>query len=282
MKAVHIYKLLMIRMITSSRSLWTLGIVLVYTYAFSFPILQLSQKLNITVSPFIMAFLINDQASHIVLLSGLLFALIVLDFQKELRQPLLMRSGYISYAVGYLLYLITIIILYEFIAILLSQLWILPVTNWQNDWGTGWRIICSDAVLYKYHITFIPNIHLMENYSAIEATAISIGFECLLMILLALLSCTMNTITRSISGSLVSMTIILSDMILYNMFPISFRKYSPVTLAMLSSYMEAEKRHGMTHIYAASYYAISLVVLIVSYFLVYSLWLKRNKGGMLV
>ena len=46
-------------------------------------------------------------------------------------------------------------------------------------------------------------------------------------------------------------------MILYNMFPVSFQKYSPVTLAMLSSFVNAEEGNGITYMYAVSYYVIA-------------------------
>lgn len=281
MKAVHIYRLFLLRMITSSRLMWILGFIAGYTYAFSYPIFQIAQKLNITLTPFIMIFLINDHSSHTVLLSGLLFALTALDFQKELRQSLLMRSGYISYAIGYLLFILTVVLLYEVFALILSQVWILSVTSWQNNWGTGWEVLCSNDVLYKFHITFIPDPSLIENCSAFDALTLSICLECILMTILAILSSTVNTITRSVCGTLMSMVVILSDMILYNMFPVSFQKYSPVTLAMLSSFVNAEEGNGITYMYAVSYYVIALSVLIISYFLIYTLWLKKNKGGIL-
>ena len=228
-----------------------------------------------------MIFLINDHSSHTVLLSGLLFALTALDFQKELRQSLLMRSGYISYAIGYLLFILTVVLLYEVFALILSQVWILSVTSWQNNWGTGWEVLCSNDVLYKFHITFIPDPSLIENCSAFDALTLSICLECILMTILAILSSTVNTITRSVCGTLMSMVVILSDIILYNMFPVSFQKYSPVTLAMLSSFVNAEEANGITYMYAVSYYVIALSVLIISYFLIYTLWLKKTKEAYL-
>ena len=42
MKAVHIYRLFLLRMITSSRLMWILGFIVGYTYAFSYPIFQIA------------------------------------------------------------------------------------------------------------------------------------------------------------------------------------------------------------------------------------------------
>lgn len=282
MKTGNVYKVFMLRMVTSTRSLLILGLIIGYSFVFSYPMQQIARSMNTTLTPVVMPLLINDQSSHLVLLSGLLFALVLLDFQRELRQVLLVRAGYISYAIGYLCYIITITILYEVSMLLVCQLWLLPVTIWKSDWGDGWRILSKGISLYRYHVTFIPNAYLIENYSASEAMVISVGYECLLMIALALFSNTINTLTRSVGGTFMSMIVILSDMIIYNMFPISFRKFSPVTLAMLSSFMAAEQHIGMTQAFAASYYAIMLLILIACYFLVYVSWLKKNTGGILV
>lgn len=282
MKAIVLCRWSLRNALTSKKSLFVLGLMAIFTNVLIAPLITIASYFNLRLTPMTYPLLINDMTAHLMILSGYIFLLATIDQNNICLQPIIPRGGYRASSLGQLLFLIILALIYQLMMTVLSQLWLIGLTDWHIAWGDGWIFLSDPRRTISFFKVFLPNGFLMSTYTPIETIWKTYLSEWALLIILGMISTSLNRLSRTALGSFASMGIALTDILFYGMFPISFRRLSPVSLAMLSTFQELECLNGITQEYAFTFFPVALIVLGAAYMYVNMIWIRKRKKGCLL
>lgn len=279
LKAINLCKWSLLHAFTSKKSLFVLFVMGMFTYILVSPITNIAEHLGLRLTPLAYPLLVNDKVAHLMLLAGYILLLATIDQNNISQQAVLPRAGYCSAAIGRLLFIAVIALLYQVMITLLSQAWLLNVTDWSLKWGEGWNFLSVPSNTTEFHRVFLPSAFLLSEYTVIEVIWKTYLFEWALLVLLGIVSVSLNKLSGSAAGTFTAMGLSLTDILFYNMFPIPLRILSPVSLSMLSTFQEPERICGITQEYATGFFLVALPILGIAYMYINLLWLKKRKKG---
>lgn len=282
MKAITLCKWSLCHVLTSKKSLFVLGMMAMFTYILLSPIVAIARHFDLRLTPLAYPLLVNDMTAHLMLLSGYIFLLAMIDQNNISLQPVLPRASYGSAAAGQLLSITILPLLYQLMMTALSQVWLLGVTDWHIAWGDGWIFLTDPVRTIDFHKVFLPDGFLLHTYTPIDTLWKTYLSEWALLILLGLVSTALNKLSGMALGTFTAMGIAVTDILFYSMFPIPLRILSPVSLAMLSTFQEPERASGVTQEYAFVFFPLVLIVLGAAYMYVNMIWIRKRKKGCLL
>ncbi len=249
-----------------------------YTWIFVNPLKNAAIAMRTRVTPYTYLFMINDHVVHLTMLSVfLLFLAVILDDTSVLFQRMEKR-GYKAAAIGNLLFIIFAVVLFQLAVIFISSMIMMPVLTFDSEWGDGWKLLSVQANLKQFSPMFYPSTFLIEEYSAQDAAIKTMLFETAFLLSLSLMTFIFINCFGKIVAFVWDIAVVLSDLLFYNLYPIPFRKFSPVSLCMLDTYQKPEIASGITEQYAVIVLTSVLILAVFVYFIgSYLIFLKASR-----
>lgn len=264
--------------ITKKENAVVLVLIAVYTWIFVNPLKNAAMAMGARVAPHTYLFMVNDHVVHLTMLSVfLLFLAVTLDDSSSL----ILRMGkweYRTATIGYLVSALIMVLFFQLTVIIISSVIMMPVMTFDSEWGEGWRLLTVQTNLSQFSPMFYPSAFLVGEYSAQDATVKTILFETTFLLSLTLMTFVFITCVNKVVAFVWDIAVVLSDLLFYNLYPIPFRKFSPVSLCMLDTYQKPEIASGITEQYGMIVLAaISLLALFAYFVSNYLLFLKASR-----
>lgn len=281
MKVLSVFKWSMGQLLKSSQGVLVIIISMTNTYILVSPFARTAKIIDIHLTPAIYPLLINDKIGQLIFLSGYILLLTTIMQDCTYEAIVLPRVGASFTSLGILLQLIMIPILYQTVFTLFSQLWLLNVTEWSLQWGEGWQLLTEQSNWTSNRPIFFPSSFMVTEHTMINATVKTYFFESALLIMIGLIFQLLKCLIHPVAGLFTVMFISLTDVLFYNMFPIPFRIFSPVSLAMLSTFQLPEKESGITEEYSILFFMTTLTLLTIAFIKSDVIWRNTYKKGCL-
>jgi len=227
--------------------------------------------------PFAYTFIINDSIANMVVSSGavLLFS----DIARPVGIASVSRHEVIKSSAGSIMYILSIAFLYVLYLIVISNVFLIPVISFSSEWGLGWKMLAYSDIEMPSQV-FAISTHLIKQFTAIDAFVYSIISEWCLLVTIGLVCYCLNQATKKAWGVVCSISIIIFDITIYNSLPGWWLRYSPASLAMLSTYQEEAFFYGVTPRYGASFFIVITIVLVCLCFVIDNAFhLHRSRDG---
>ena len=123
------------RLMGTSKFYLILGMVLIFSYYTYTPFLQIAEYYQLSVPPWIYVFYTSFY-TMMILNTGLCVLLFSdVPCMDGYSQMMIIRCGRRVYILGQVLYILMASLLYTFVLLILSIIFILPVLEWNADWG---------------------------------------------------------------------------------------------------------------------------------------------------
>lgn len=257
--------------ITKKENTIVFALIAIYTWIFVNPLKNAAMAMGTRIAPYTYLFMINDHVVHLTMLSVfLLFLAVTLDDSSSMFLCM-EKWGYKTATIGYLVSATTTVLFFQLTIIIISSIIMLPVLTFDSEWGDGWKLLSVQENLSQFSPMFYPSTFLIEAYSAQDATIKTILFETVFLLSLALMTFILINFVNKVVAFAWNIAVVLSDLLFYNLYPIPFRKFSPVSLCMLDTYQKPEIASGITEQYAMIVLATVLLLTVFIYF-VSSYW----------
>lgn len=278
MNALKYFKWRLRHELPVSRVLITFFLMGLFSFSLIHPLLNIAQKLGIRVSPFAYPLVSNNPVTRLAMLSPALVLALGTSLRKETHALMLQKFTKGAVMGGSILYMMAAVLFFQLLFIFFSIIWLLPVTSWALEWGSGWRLLADPNTSAGFHRVFLPNALLMDNATAMGACTIAFLMDGAMLLLIWLILEIGSIRGYAQLGPLAAMIILVMDMALYNTYPVAFRKISPVSLSMLSTYYgEMERASGITMGYGLTFLAALMMLVLFLYF--FSLRSAEKRSG---
>lgn len=207
------------------------------------------------------SFMKNDMRIHVFMLLSFVFgfsgAYSSFDFGK--------RSGAKMFFFKLFVCALTTF-LYVLILFILAQVCTISVSSFDISSFAGWGKLFSSSA-HRMNFVFLPNSMLLENYKPEFIFIHSLVSEFCLLFLISLIFIVSIDILKRLFSLILIIGIIFSDILFYNLYFVSYRKFSIVAFSMLSSFEEMEKGCGLTFENSIKAFFVLTPVLLIMHFL---------------
>ena len=263
--------------ITKKENTVVFALIAIYTWIFVNPLKNAAMAMGTRVAPYTYLFMINDHVVHLTMLSVfLLFLAVILDDSSSMLLCM-EKWGYKTVTIGYLGSAVIVVFLFQLTVVIISSIIMMPVLTFDSEWGDGWKLLSVQENLSQFLPMFYPSTFLVETYSAQDATIKTILFETVFLLSLTLMTLILINSVNKVVAFVWDIAVVLSDLLFYNLYPIPFRKFSPVSLCMLDTYQKPEIASGITEQYGLTVLAAILILTLSIYFASsYLLFLKSG------
>ncbi len=229
--------------------------IAIYTFFQSYvlinPFISVAINNNIKLTPFSFVLVAGNSRGHLIILSSVV--IMFADIEKLEKNNLIKAT----------INIFILSLIYEIIIFIACTIWTVPVISLKCDWS-GWSALKTQKLADQFHYVLDYDEFLINAYNPIEATMLQLLFDFLLIFVFALIMFTFGTCGKISLGGLCVVFILLFDSSIYNLFPVWVKKFSLVTLAMLTSYQREEAKLGISFSYTAK---VMFLVIFVIYFL---------------
>lgn len=236
-----------------------LTVMIIYLYSNMEPIKMFADAVNVKVTPMSSIFLFSDFTCQTTILLGLLFLISNAPFRGGIFRYMVSRTGYKNWTIGTVLYLLLLTFLYVVFIVLMSNLSLWKTLDLHLEWGKIWGTLARTDAADSYGITFGINDYIIGKYNAGKAFLVSFILEWVCMFWLALCTYLLNAMFKKGVGIVASSLFIFLDTMIYNSWTPWAYRISPVTLANIASYTKSNLYYGITFLYAAGFFSISIV-----------------------
>ena len=235
MNALRYLKWRLTHELPASRVLLTVVLMGLFSFSLIHPFLNIVQNLGTRVTPFAYPFVVNNPVTRLAMLCVALVLAVGGCLRQETHILMLRKFGKRGLMGGTILYMLVTILTFQLLVICFSIIWLLPVTTWTLEWGTGWKLLSDPSMSSGFHKVFLPSARLIDRATAMGTFTIALLMDSAMLLLIWLILETCSLRGHSFLGPISSMVILVMDIALYNTFPVAFRKASPVSLTMLDS-----------------------------------------------
>ncbi len=245
-----------------------------YIYFNIEPIKNFSYDMNVSVTPLAIVFILNEFTCQIVILLGLLILISSAPFKTGEYKYIVSRTGYNTWAVGTIIFIIEITFIYVLYLLFVSIVSFVGCMDFSFEWGKIWATLARTNAGENYGIVFNVNNYIIGNYEAKEALLLSMILEWVCMIWVTLCAHLFSSFVKKGVGILVAGLFIFLDTMIYNSWAPWVYRFSPVTLAELSYYTKSNMAYGINFKYSIGFFIISICGFILLIIYGYS---KENK-----
>lgn len=173
-----------------------------------------AQAVGDTLSPWILPLLPGHSSSYAFTM--LAFVLLISDapFRNAQQRFIIQRTGKLQWVLGQILYLFVLSVVFTLVLFVISWAVLLPVLEWQTDWGVVIETACRYPDAYATAGLFPPvtcSLDIMLGCTGLEATLWTMAIQILVCFFLGLLVLSCNLYTnRSVGTALATAFVFLS------------------------------------------------------------------------
>lgn len=252
------------RMLTeNARILTVMLIVFLFIVQNLSSVLLFSKAVNIPVTPYAFVFLINDYICQFIIMAGAVMLFSNAPFEDEGYIYMLPRAGRISWAVGQMLYIVKLSLLYIGFLMITTVLPFIGHLQLDTEWGKIWGTLAKTDVGSQYGVGFSISEFIVGKYMPVNALLLSLLLEWTCILWLGLLIYFGNKVTNKPLGTMAGIFFTLLDICIANDWMDFAYKGSPVSLAQLETYSGYALKWGIDLNYGIHFFAIGIVLLLV-------------------
>ncbi len=245
---------------SSSYRMYVLLLLLIlFTYHYVRPFYTASVQVDKSIPVVVFPFLTNGTFTQAIIMFGMVFLFCDAPFMDNIQLYTIIRSGKQKWAVGQILYMILASAVYLLTIFLLTVLMLVPNIDFADKWGAIFSTLAQGASFGNIAIS-IPQ-KIVALYSPMEAVVISFLLEWGAIVFMALLLFAINLNCNRIIGIVSVSSLILFDAAVYNNWPYSYNKFSPVSMARLTTLDALGSNGRPTLLYAVLFYGIGILFL---------------------
>lgn len=257
-----------------------LALVITFNVSNLSDVYEYSRVVGVGVSPWIFPHLLINPMS--VPIFGC-FALLLFSsapFVDRHKPFVVIRTGKTSWILGQLLYVFITSLLYTLLIYLITVISFIPFIEFTKDWGKVMRTLAvnpNSAVSKGITLTSLINNNIISQFSAIEATLISLGLFFLVTLFIGMVIFSLNLMIGRMSGVItVSILIFISYFSIYvGVLTIGYKTFyfSPLSWGTMQYIDWYSSGDSPSFTYAISFQIIVSIILGILSIIIY---LKRD------
>lgn len=244
------YKYLLKKNLLSWRMLSVVVVTILILDSFFSTVRSFCADAEMKVSQWGFAIMWNNK--YIVLCFFLIFIYAIANLPQDRRKEryMIARMGVSKWMYGQVLYIITFGWLYTFFIVIMQNLLLCPVLEWNEKWGGGWAALTDSNIILDSNVLVTVSKTILSNYSPMQATILVILIMGMLFGMLGTLMLCLNSYSKVLGPLVTSAIVFLSlaakkDDTLY--------RYSPV------SWIQIDCHYSKTH---SNYPALNYIFLV--------------------
>lgn len=248
-------------------------LLLIFVHNYVRPFYEVSVRVEKPLPAAVFPFLTDSSLTQAIILFGAIFLFCDAPFSDNSQLYTLIRSGKGKWAVGQILYVFSASAVYLLTILLASLAMLLPNVTFDNTWGSIFSTLAQGGALGNISLSISRKIVAL--YTPMEAVAIGFLLEWGAIVFMALLLFAVNLHGNRIAGIVFVGALVLFDAVIYGELPYWYYKFSPVSMARLSTLDALGSQGRPTLLYAILFYVIGIFTL--SAICVYSVRKKAVK-----
>lgn len=252
------------RMLTeNARILAVMLIVFLFIVQNLSSVLLFSKAVNIYITPYAFVFLVNDYICQFIIMAGAVMLFSNAPFEDEGYSYMLPRAGRTSWAVGQMLYIVKLSLLYIGFLMATTVLPFIGHLQLDNEWGKIWGTLAKTDAGGQYGVVFSVSEFIVGKYMPVNALLFSLLLEWACVLWLGLLIYFGNKVTNKPLGTMAGIFFTLLDICIANDWMDFAYKASPVSLAQLDTYSGYALKWGIDLNYGIHFFVIGIVLLLI-------------------
>lgn len=226
-------------------------------------VLLFSKVVNISVTPYAFVFLVNDYICQFIIMAGAIMLFSNAPFEDEGYFYMIHRAGRASWAVGQMLYIVKLSLLYIGFLMVATVVPFIGHLQLDTEWGKIWGTLAKTDAGSQYGVGFSVSEFIVGKYTPVDALILSLLLEWACILWLGLLIYFGNKVTNKPFGTMTGIFFTLLDICIANDWMDFAYKGSPVSLAQLETYSGYALKWGIDLNYGIRFFAISILLLLV-------------------
>ncbi len=255
-------RLRFMQLLSSVRLPVVLALVLLYMLGMYQPLRRFAAVSEISITPYPLIFLINNQSGQITLCALSLALFSNAPFRDEMNDLIVARSGRAALAAGHCLYIFMTAVFYVLSLLVMQTLISLPYFRFESDWGTMLRTIAIGMIPDNVSVRFYTNNWVMSQFQPISALLYACALETLCIFLLGLIVYLGNRLSTRPVGLWCAGALVALDITICNILTNIWNLYSPLGMARLGLHQNISLAYGFRFFAITAGSAIILLILI--------------------
>lgn len=225
-------------------------------------VVQFSKDVGLNVTPYAFVHLQNDYVCQFVMMAGAVIIFCDAPFEDNTYSYMVTRSGLVSWSIGQMLYIVCLSFLYILFLLLFSVLPFIGHIEFSGEWGKIWGTLAKTDTGTQYGLLFTVSEYMVSQYEPVPALLESVILEWACIVWLGLFIYVLNKTIMPPIGTVAGAFVILLDICVSNDWMNWANKFSPITLAQLTTYTGWNLRYHVTLTYGIKFFAIGIPILI--------------------
>ena len=237
--------------------------LLIFIFIFSTvqPACDFAAAVGYAASPWVFPHITSDFICQLVITAMIIVLFCDAPFEKQMSIYILPRAGNLAWTLGICLYIVLLSLIYVLAVLFSGLVALLPHLELCNSWGKIWGTLARTTAGSQFGMVLTVSDYIIGAYSPIEAMITSFLLEWACCVWLGLLIYLLNAIFLKPIGCFTAAVFVLLDITIWNEFPYTLFRFSPVTMAQLAAISRPESMYGLSKEYAIKFYAITLSLL---------------------
>ncbi len=154
----------------------------------------------------------------------------------------------------------------------------MPRLDFNKEWGIIWGTLARTNAGMQFDVPFYVYDYIIGAFSPARATGISFLLEWACVTWLGFIVYVFNFITQKPVGIVIASLFVFLDVMIHNSWTPKAFLFSPLTLAQLKALSGNNISYGLTVEYAASFFAVTIILFILICLLLGSRKYRRWKN----
>ena len=245
----------------NSRIFMILVILALYLVDSLVPVLNFSRTVNIPATPYAFVFVINDVAFQVVIFAGLLGIFCDAPFEDDSYKYMLPRARKLGWSLGQILYILEVSFIYLVVIIGATIIPFIGNMCISERWGKIWGTLGRTSAGMEFCLNLgIANV-VLESYRPLNAIILSFLLEYFGFVWIGLIVLFINKLTQKAVGTVVGAVLILMDICIENDWVGWAYKFSPISLARISTYSGYALKYHINLNYGTTFFLVGIVLL---------------------
>lgn len=164
------YKYLLKRNLLSWRMLSVVLITILISDAFFAPVRTYCENTSVKVSQWGFAVMWDNKYVLLCYLLIFIYGIAHVPQDRCKERYMISRMGTTRWVYGQVLYIYTFAWLYVILVVIIEDLLLLPVLEWNDKWGNGWIGLTNFDIAYNNGVLVSVSQAVISNYTPLEAT----------------------------------------------------------------------------------------------------------------
>ena len=258
--------------VKSERTIMVAVLMGIYAFSTVQPVVDFARSVEERVTPYAPPFVISDIVCQMFLMIASIALFSSAPFKDDLYAYLLPRSGKTAMVLGNLLGIYWVALLYVAYLFVMMAVPMVGSLTFEAKWGKIWSTIAVYPPDSSFGIMFSVGDAIRVQFSPLSAMILVYFLESACVAFLGVCVYLGNQLTNRPLGLWLACGISVLDITVYNIFPSSINRFSPLSLARLSNYASGYSLPmGRSPVYGFLFYGLGIALM--------TLIIRLNEGA---